>query len=300
MKIENTLDASAGCIKMLVAAEAGNGKTTLAKTIQDKLNEKVLVISAEAGLLSLRGSNVDFIELQNKWDDATKAYLPVPKSERINRLLEIYQFLMLPETMKKYTWIFIDSLTEINQNMQEFLDSQEDYQGPKNTLKKFGELNVRMRSVCKTFRDMPHYSVVFSALVKNDIDSDNKSFMKIDMTGKFADALPALFDEIFYLGVLPEVDDGGRNIRKILTQKTDKILFPKDRSGQLDRFEPADLGSIVLKIRKTNVKPIVSDISGAAKALALDAALNRPPMNPALGKVLDEAKSEQLASEKNS
>lgn len=273
MKIENTLEAESQKLKIVVAAEAGNGKTTLASTIEPELKEKVLVISAEAGLLSLRGKNVDFVELQKRYDETNKVWVEVPKSERINRLIEIFGYIQRPEVMAKYQWLFIDSLTEINQNMEDFLESQEEFQGPKNTIKKFGELTKRMLGLCKAFRDMPHYNVVFSALVKNVTDSDNKTTMAISMTGAFAEKLPALFDEIFYLGVMNDVDEQGRNTRQILTQKTDKITFPKDRGGRLSRTEPANLGLIVKKLR---AKPLVENISEKAKAAAAEAKSNQP------------------------
>lgn len=266
MRIENTLEAEPQAVKIIVAAEAGNGKTTLAKTIEPVLGEKVLVVSAEAGLLSLRGSNVDYIELQKKWDPEKKIYIEVSKTERIKHLTEIFAWIQLPEQRAKYKWIFLDSLTEVNQNMEDFLDSVEEFQGPKNTIKKFGELSKRMMGLCKAFRDMPHYSVVMSALVKTKADADNKEQMLISMTGAFAEKLPALFDEIFYLGVMPEMDEAtGKNTRQILTQKTDRISFPKDRGGRLARVEPANLGLIVQKLR---AKPVIENISEKAKAAA--------------------------------
>ena len=276
MKIQSTTAQESSTIKIVVAAEAGNGKTTLASTIEKELGEKVLLISAEAGLLSLRDKPVDFVELQKKYDEKGNE-IEVPKAERIKRLQEIFMYLMQPETKAKYKWVFIDSLTEVNQNMFELLETLEDFAGPKNTIKKYGELSTRMKALAKAFRDMPHYNIVFSALVKTETDNDNKVQMKIDMTGRFAEILPSLFDEIFYLGVMPEVGEDGRNIRMILTQKTDKISFPKDRSGKLDRLEPANLGLIVKKIRAAlaqpvaaQAQPLIADISQTAKAAAAE------------------------------
>lgn len=260
MKIQNTKSLGHEGIKIVVAGEAGNGKTTLAKTLAQGLQgEKTLIISAEAGLLSLRGQDIDVIDLQR--DDDGK---PVPKEKRIEWLGQVYAWLVLPEQQARYSWIFIDSLTELNYLMLERLDADPEFQGPKNTIKKFGELSSRMRSLAKTFRDLPSYNVVFTALVKQVTDSDQKATLEIDMVGAFASKLPALFDELFYLAVLPEIDEKtGRNKRVMLTQKTEKVTFPKDRSGKLDRLEPPDLAAIAKKIRQ---EPIVADISTAAKA----------------------------------
>jgi hypothetical protein len=268
MKTMNTRVADLETIKMVVAGEAGNGKTTLAKTLQNGLNEKVLVISAEAGLLSLRGSDIDYVELQREWSDEKKEWIAVAPSARIGRLGQIFAWVKEPEQMKKYKWLFIDSLTEIQQNALEWLESLEEYSGPKNTIKKYGELSTQMMSLCKGFRDLAHYNVVFSALVKNDTDSDGLAKMKVSMVGAFADRLPALFDEILYLGVTAEKDEAtGASVRKLLTQKTNKIDFPKDRSGKLSDVEPADLSVIVKKIRASAV---IADISSKGKAAAAE------------------------------
>ncbi|CAM6004913.1 unnamed protein product [Sphagnum balticum] len=269
MKILNTQSVTNDALKIIIAGEPGNGKTTLAKTLQQGLNERVLVISAEAGLLSLKGSDLDYVELQT--DDNGKE---VSKENRINRLGEIFQWVKQPEQMKKYQWLFLDSLTEIQQNLLEALEVTKDaegnltFAGPKNTIKKYGELSTKMMSLCKMFRDLPHYNIVFSALVKNEADNDGISKMKVALIGSFAERLPALFDEVLYLGVTPEQDENGVYKRAILTQKTNKIDFPKDRSGMLSTVEPADLSVIVKKIRG---KPVVADISAKAKQAVKEA-----------------------------
>jgi hypothetical protein len=286
VRIENTKEMGSDGIKIVVAGEAGNGKTTLARTLSEGLRgERICILSAEAGLLSLRGADIDVIDLQK--DDDGKL---IPKENRIERLAQIYQWLTQPEQIKKYRWIFIDSLTEINQNMLERLEADPAFQGQANTIKKYGELSTRMRGLAKIFRDLPHYNVVFTALVKEDKDSDQRTVVAIDMIGSFADKLPALFDEIFYLGVMKELDDRGRNKRLLMTNKDDKYKFPKDRSNALDKFEAPDLAAIAKKIRikvaataagkpatsdkalsTPDPKPLVADISQAAKAAAKEA-----------------------------
>lgn len=270
MRVVSTEGAGDGAVKMVVAGEAGNGKTTLARTLAEGLtDERVLIVSAEAGLLSLRGSKIDVADIQTA-DDGK----PVEKAMRFHRLGEVFAWLQQPDQQKKYRWIFVDSLTEINQNVLEMLEADPAFQGQANTIKKYGELSVRMRGLCKSFRDLAHYNVIFTALVKSETDADGKPVMKIDMVGAFAEKLPALFDEIFYLGVLPEVDERtGKNKRALLTQKTDRISFPKDRSGKLDRIEPADLAYAIRKIRgqKVGEKPLLSDISQMGKAAAAQA-----------------------------
>lgn len=267
MKVLNTSGVKNDALKMIIAGEPGNGKTTLAKTLEHGLKEKVLVISAEAGLLSLKNSNIDYVELQTDFDAEGKP-IEVPKERRIQRLGEIYAWLKEPEQTQKYKWIFVDSLTEVQQNLLEAIEKLEEFQGPKNTIKKYGELATKMMSLCKMFRDLPHYNVVFSALVKTKDDNDGVPRMSINLIGAFAEKLPALFDEVLYLGVTSEKDEAGTHKRVILTGKTDKIDFPKDRSGRLEKYEDADLSTIVKKIRS---QPILADISTKAKEAAAEA-----------------------------
>lgn len=248
MQISSTKSIASGPIKLVIAGEPGVGKTSLAASIQRTLGEKVLVISAEAGLLSLAstGEDVDYIELQHK--DGK----PVSKTDRIKHLYEVLLHLATPEMKAKYQWIFIDSITEIQQNMLDTLEANPEFAGPKNTMKKFGELANKMMSLCKSFRDISHYNVVFSCLIKTETDADNQSQVRLGLVGSLAEKLPALFDEIFYMTVTKDLDSEGRNVRKILTGRTDKISFPKDRSGKLLKIESDNLGAIIKKIRSQN------------------------------------------------
>jgi len=232
MKIQSTANVAIGPLKMLIFGESGAGKTTLART----LKEPTLIISAESGLLSLHGSNIDVVDIAQ--DDLGN---PIPKEKRIARLGDVYKFLLTKEAQDKYKCVFIDSLSEINQNTLESL--QAEFIDAKDTLKVYGELAKKMRAMVKMFRDLPHYSVVFTALAEVEKDEDSRRFMGIKLIGKFSSEIAAYFDEVFFLHVDAETGD-----RKFITQKSDKVVA-KDRSGRLDKVEPADLGHIFKKIR---------------------------------------------------
>lgn len=233
MKISNTQSDANHPIKMLIFGESGSGKTSLAGTIK----EPTLLISAESGLLTLKNKSIDVIDVSQ--DDAGNI---IPKEKRIARLGEAYQYLLTDEAKKKYKWIFIDSLTELSQNMVEQLNVE--FPERKDSLVMYGENAKRMRSLVKSFRDMPFYNVVFTALSTVDKDENGTRFTNIDLIGSFANKLPGFLDEVFYL----HVDKDGN--RSLLTQRTDRVVS-KDRSGRLDKFEPADLNLISEKI---NVK----------------------------------------------
>lgn len=230
MKITNTKSDANHPIKMLIFGPSGSGKTSLAGTIK----EPTLLISAESGLLTLRDKAIDVIDISQ--DDNCGA---IPKEKRIARLGEVYKFLESKESQTKYKWIFIDSLTELSQNMVEQLNVE--FPDRSSSLVMYGENAKRMRSLVKSFRDLPSYNVVFTALSTIDKDENGSRFTTIDLIGNFASKLPGFLDEVFFLHV---DKDGNRTLQ---TQPTDKIVS-KDRSGVLQKFEPADLGLIAEKI----------------------------------------------------
>lgn len=227
MIISSTKGIGVNALKMLVYGPSGVGKTSLAMTIKEPL----LLISAEAGLLPLRHSEIDVIDLTT-----------VTKDKRIDMLAEAYTYLMTPEAQKKYKWIMIDSLSELSQNLVEKL--QVEFPDRKDSLVLYGENAKRMRSIVKLFRDLPHYNVIFTALDETEKDDNGMRFQTIQMIGKISQQLPAYFDEVFYMTTI-------EGVRKLVTGKSEKLVA-KDRSGALEQFEPADLGLIVAKIRKTN------------------------------------------------
>lgn len=245
MKISSTKNVGSGRLKILVFGEPGSGKTYLARTIK----EPTLVISAEAGLLSLRDKSIDVIDIT--LDDNGQS---IPKDKRIDRLGEVYAYLITEEAKKKYKWIFIDSLTEINQNLMEKLNVE--FPDRKDTLPMYGENSKRMRSLVKSFRDLTEYNVVFTALSEIDKDENNQRFTGISLVGSFSTKISAFFDEVFYLHVHKDAETGV-STRQLITEKSDKLVA-KDRSGALDPVEVADLDVIAKKIN-AEIKPTTKE-----------------------------------------
>lgn len=232
MKIKNTKEMAQGALKFLIYAEPGAGKTSLARTIK----EPTVIVSAEAGLLPLKDHDIDVLDISQ--DDEGNM---IPKEKRVDRIMEIYKFLCTEEAKKKYKWVFIDSITEISQNMSEKLKLE--FPDKKDGFSRWGEYSDRMRSMIKAFRDLPHYNVVMVALSVNEKDENARRVTSVDVSGKIGDQLPAYFDEVFYIWVSSEGE------RKLQTFKTD-TMDAKDRSGMLDKYEVADLSVIAAKIRK--------------------------------------------------
>lgn len=237
MKVHSTRTHASNRLKILVYGAPGTGKTTLASTIK----EPTLVISAEAGLLSLQNFNLDVIDISV--DDNGKL---IPKEKRVERLAEVFKYLMGDEAREKYKWIFIDSLTEISENLIESLELL--HPDKKDALKMWGDYAKKMRSLVKTFRDLPHYNVIFTALDKAEKDDNGRRYMAVDVSGKISSKLPAFFDEVFWL----HIEDAKDAQQRFLLTSTRENVVAKDRSGKLDTLEPPNMSLIVQKIRKEN------------------------------------------------
>jgi len=238
LKIQSSKQYSSDKLKILVYAPPGAGKTSLAKTIPK--DEPTLIISAEAGLLCLNDSDIDVLDITQ--DDEGRL---IPKEKRIARLGEAFQFINTPEAIKKYKWIFIDSLTEISQNMMEQLYVE--FPDRASSLVMYGENSKRMRSLIKSFRDIPHYNVVMTALAEVEKDENNMRITGVSMVGSMSGKIPAYFDEVLYLAVV-ENKETGETKRTLITGASDKLVC-KDRSGRLAKYEEPSLAVIASKIR---------------------------------------------------
>lgn len=235
MRVVSTSGQGHDKIKMLVYGEPGNGKTSLAATIK----ERVLIISAEAGLLCLAGREIDSIDIST--DDNG---VMIPEEKRIPRLGEVYTYLISQECRDKYDWIFIDSLTEISQNLVKQLNVE--FPNRSDSLVLYGENAKRMRSLIKSFRDLPYYNIVFTALSSIEKDENNQRYIGIDMVGKIASSMPAFFDICLYLK--KDIDANGSVKRNLISSGSTRQIA-KDRSGKLLPEEPANLQIIIDKIR---------------------------------------------------
>jgi energy-coupling factor transporter ATP-binding protein EcfA2 len=236
MKIASTKNTGNVSVKMLVYGPAGSGKTTLASTI----GKGCLIISAEGGLLSLSDFDIDVVDITKDENGNL-----LPKEDRLKALKEVYQYLQTDEARSLYKWIFVDSITEISQNMVEAL--QKEYPDRKDTIVLYGENSKRMRTIIKGFRDLPHYNIVFTALSEDDKDEFGRRTKEISMIGKMSQQIAGYLDEVFFLSV--DEDDEGNLVRTLITQPT-KSITAKDRSGKLDRLEDPNLTKIYNKINE--------------------------------------------------
>lgn len=207
-------------VKCIVYGPSGVGKTRLVATAPSPL-----LISAESGLLSLRGFEI-----------------PVYPVTSLETLTAAYNWLAQSAEAKQYLTICVDSITEIAEVC--LSDAKTRFKDPRSA---YGDLIDRMTLILKSFRDLPNKHVYMSAKLERYVDGVNGSiFHQPMMPGKqLGPALPYLFDEVFHMGIAKDAE--GKDYRYLRTA-LDFQYEAGDRSGKLDPFEKPDLTYIFNKI----------------------------------------------------
>lgn len=207
-------------LKMLVYGPAGVGKTSLCATAPSPI-----ILSAEAGLLSLRHTSIPVIEIST-----------------VDDLTEAYQWLEQSADAKGFETVCIDSISEIAEVV--LANAKRQVKDPRQA---YGELIEKMMATVKAYRDLKGKHVYMAAKqepYKDELTGVVKYIPSMPGS-KLGPQLPYLFDEVFRLGInkTPE----GKQYRFLQTQP-DLQYEGKDRSGALDAMEKPDLGHIINKI----------------------------------------------------
>lgn len=209
-------------VKAMVYGRAGSGKTYAARTAPNPV-----VISAEAGVMSLRDLNLPMIVINGVQD-----------------LTEAYNWASGSKEAKQFQTIYIDSISEVGEVV--LANAKKLVKDPRQA---YGELLEKMLMTIKAFRDLAGYHVVMTA---------KQEAVKDDVTGvitygpsmpgsKLGPQLPYLFDEVFRLGI--GKSPKGEDYRFIQTAP-DVQYEAKDRSGCLLPVEYPDFTAIFNKICK--------------------------------------------------
>lgn len=228
MQVKGFEDVTSDGIKALIYSEPGNGKTTLAATLDLK---RTLIISFESGLLSIL-------------DESGFEDLQYVEPSNLSDLKDIYDNLKNNKDLAaKYDTIFIDSLSEISDMMLEALKQDPTvYTGMKDNMKLYMINQEKVVGIAKSFRDLKGYNVIMTALAATKTTNMVEKLLPSMAGQKLADKLPPLYDFVWYLEV---TSDG---VRRLITQPTSSITA-KSRSRKLESAEEPNLGNILLKIK---------------------------------------------------
>lgn len=218
IQLKRTSELSAHGIKMLVYGQAGAGKTMLIPSLPSPV-----VLSAESGLLTIKGANVPFIEIKSLAD-----------------LEEAYQWALTSDEAKGFESIALDSISEIAEVV--LVNAKK---GAKDPRQAYGEMADSMADLVRKFRDLPGRNVYFSAKLEKSQDELGRTMYAPMMPGaKTGQALPYFFDLVMPLRV--ERDENGQ-VYRVLQTAPDGVWTAKARGFNFDVFEPADLGALIKK-----------------------------------------------------
>ena len=205
-------------VRVLVYGQAGSGKTSLIRTLPNPL-----VLSAEAGLLSIQDADLAYIEIKT-----------------IEDLREAYSYIMSEEGAG-FESIALDSISEI---AEVILNAEKKI--AKDPRQAYGAMQEQVSDLIRAFRDIPGKHVYMSAKLEKSTDEMGRILYAPSMPGnKTGQQLPYFFDEVLALRV--ERDAEG-NVQRALMCDSDGLWQAKDRSGKLTAWEAPDLGAIVEKI----------------------------------------------------
>jgi phage nucleotide-binding protein len=218
ISLKRTGTLASNGVKLLVYGQAGAGKTTLIKTLP-----KPIVLSAEAGLLSIQDADIPYIEVNS-----------------IETIREAYTWLGTDEG-KQFETVALDSISEIAEVV---LNSEK--KTAKDPRQAYGAMQEHMADIIRAFRDIPGRNVYMSAKLEKSQDETGRILYAPSMPGnKTGQQLPYFFDEVLALRV--ERDAEG-NPQRALMCDSDGLWTAKDRSGKLSQWEAPDLGEIIAKI----------------------------------------------------
>lgn len=224
-------------VKMLIHAGSGAGKTMLCATAP-----RPVVISAEAGLLSLSKRNIE--RVYGVAVPHISYEIHVIQVTTVDQLIEAFNWFANPlnKVREHFSTICLDSITEIAEVV--LANAKATASDPRQA---YGTLIERMLDVIKKFRDLPGFHVYFSAKMEpaKDETSGITRFGPM-MPGKaLGPQLPYLFDEVFHLGI--GQTQQGQKYRYLRTDQ-DLQYAAKDRSGSLSEIEKPDLTYLIQKI----------------------------------------------------
>jgi hypothetical protein len=222
MKITKTNDQSSHFLKMLVYAGPGDGKTRLCATTDDP--EGTVIISAEAGLLSLRDYNLTAIEVKSLADVA-----------------EAFKWISNSEEGRRMSWVCLDSISEIAEVVLAYEKSEN-----KNAMRAYGQMADQMQNLIRGFRDLPGKHVYMTCKQERTQLDDGSLVFGPSMPGKnLTNGIGYYFDELFCLRV--HTSETGEITRYLQTASNGSYQC-KDRSGALELFEEPNLTHIKNKI----------------------------------------------------
>lgn len=218
-------------VKSVIFGAPGSGKTPLLITAP-----RPVLLVTEPGMLSMRSSNVPAFE----------AYSPA-------LIAEFFDWMFKSKETSNFDTLCIDSIS----NVAEIILADELIK-TKHGLKAYGNMSERVMKICNDLYYMPQKHIVITAkqaLVENGkqmlmqngeilyepVMQKRPFFPGKDLNIK----VPHLFDNVMHLAET-SVPGQPKPVRALRTKEIAEV-FARDRLGNLQELEPADLSALFAK-----------------------------------------------------
>ena len=220
VNIKSTSLSEDTTVKLVVYGQSGSGKTSLIKTLPNPV-----IISAEAGLLSIADCNIPYIDVSDDYAS----------------LMEAYEWVAGSDEAKQFESIAVDSISEIAEVVL-----AHEKRVNKDGRAAYGEMATQVMGIMRAFRNIKGKHIYFSAKCDKSTDESGRVLYAPSMPGaKLSQQIPYIVDEVLALRV--EKDAEGI-IQRALMCDSDGLWQAKDRSGKLACWMAPDLGEIIRTI----------------------------------------------------
>lgn len=219
--IKSTSTVTNDGVRISLAGQSGTGKTFSLRTLS-----RPLILSSEKGLLSLKGYDLPYVEINSTKD-----------------LKDALEEIKKPEVWDNIDTIAIDSISDIAEKCL-----IENKKKTKDGRAAYGNLTDEVIDTLNDICSLKGKDIVciFKLSRIEDPDTGKVTYGAATVTDKLALKMPYIFDEVLILQTSVTEENG---IMRYIQTFNDSHYLAKDRSGCLDPYEPADLGLIISKIK---------------------------------------------------
>lgn len=209
-------------VKALGYGGAGVGKTRLGATAP-----RPIFFSAEQGLLSIKKERMPYILIDS-----------------FKKLEEVADWSFRSAEAKKFDTFVLDSISEIAEVV--LFDEQGKNKDPR---KSYPAYQGQMMDIFRAYRDMPQKHIYFIAKETATKDAFGSLSYGPSFPGqKLPEAAPYFFDQVFR--VVAYTDPNTNVTSNALKCQKDNTSEGKDRSGNLQLWEPPNLTALFQKIMR--------------------------------------------------
>lgn len=257
-------------VSLLLIGASGVGKTSQIKKLKEA-GFNPLVIDGEAGLLSVKDVEFDSINIRSTalkcgitpWQLIRNIAVLFAGANPASRPDELYgkshyelskRLLGDVELYDKYDCLFFDSLSEFARDAFAWSLQQKECvtsNGSTDTRKAYGICAEELINLMRQLQHVSKKDVILSGgLIEEVVGLDTKYKMLL-IGNKAPLEIPYIFDQVCTM--ISGKNDDGETKRVFITNQANEFGYPaKDRSGKLDELEPANIATVINKIKGIN------------------------------------------------